>query len=198
MNNRLLSANQLIFTHTAKGTLPFCTFAHMSGVIIIESIIIAVLAIALVVFIVLFIRRDRALRKHLFHTQPVSNNVNETDVKLLTSLKSKMADERLFTDSTLTLDKVAKMLGTNRSTLSKAINSGLGVNFSTFLNSYRIKEAIRLLGENSAQSYKMESIGQMCGFNSRQAFHRAFKNETGMNMRQYAKKVSSARSANPA
>ena len=29
----------------------------------------------------------------------------------------------------------------------------------------------------------------MCGFNSRQAFHRAFKNETGMNMRQYAKKL---------
>ena len=83
-------------------------------------------------------------------------------------------------------------------TFSKAINSGLGVNFATFLNSYRIKEAIRLLGENSAQSYKMESIGQMCGFNSRQAFHRAFKNETGMNMRQYAKKMSLSHSADNA
>ena len=191
MINRLLNANQLIFTHTAKGTHPFCTFARMSSVIIIESIIIAVLAIVLAVFIVLFIRRDRALRKYLFHTQPIAYNNNDADVKLIMALKSKMADERIFTDSTLTLDKVAKMLGTNRSTLSKAINSGLGVNFNTFLNSYRIKEAIRLLNENSAQSYKMESIGQMCGFNSRQAFHRAFKNETGMNMRQYAKKLNS-------
>lgn len=191
MINRLLNANQLIFTHTAKGTLPFCTFVRMSCIIIIESIIIAVLAITLAVFIVLFIRRDRALRKYLFHTQPIAYNNNDADVKLIMALKSKMADERLFTDSTLTLDKVAKLLGTNRSTLSKAINSGLGVNFNTFLNSYRIKEAIRLLSENSAQSYKMESIGQMCGFNSRQAFHRAFKNETGMNMRQYAKKLNS-------
>lgn len=156
-------------------------------VVIIESVIIAVLAIALTVFIVLFIRRDRALRKHLFHTKPIVYNNNDTDVKLIMALKSKMADERIFTNSTLTLDKVAKMLGTNRSTLSKAINSGLGVNFSTFLNSYRIKEAMKLMNENNAQSYKLESIGQMCGFNSRQAFHRAFKNETGMNMRQYVK-----------
>ena len=105
------------------------------------------------------------------------------------ALKSKMENDRLFTDSTITLDKIAKQLGTNRSTLSKAINSGMGVNFATFLNSYRIKEAIRLLNENRAQSYKMESIGRMCGFNSRQVFHRAFKNETGMNLRQYIKKL---------
>jgi len=129
------------------------------------------------------------LRKHLFHTQPISFNENENDVKLIMALKSKMENDRLFTDSTITLDKIAKQLGTNRSTLSKAINSGMGVNFATFLNSYRIKEAIRLLNENSAQSYKMESIGRMCGFNSRQVFHRAFKNETGMNLRQYIKKL---------
>lgn len=158
-------------------------------IIIIESVAIVLLTIALTLFIILFIRRDRALRKHLFHTQPISFNENENDVKLIMALKSKMGNDRLFTDSTITLDKIAKQLGTNRSTLSKAINSGMGVNFATFLNSYRIKEAIRLLNENSAQSYKMESIGRMCGFNSRQVFHRAFKNETGMNLRQYIKKL---------
>jgi len=158
-----------------------------SAIIIIESIVIALLAIALSVFIVLFIRRDKALRKYLFHQKPIVYNKNEADLKLILALKSKMEDERVFTDSTITLDKIAKQLGTNRSTLSKAINSGLGVNFSTFLNSYRIKEAIRLLNENNAQSYKLESIGRMCGFKSRQVFHRAFKNETGMNMRQYTK-----------
>ena len=158
-------------------------------IIIIESVAIVLLTIALTLFIILFIRRDRALRKHLFHTQPISFNENENDVKLIMALKSKMENDRLFTDSTITLDKIAKQLGTNRSTLSKAINSGMGVNFATFLNSYRIKEAIRLLNESSAQSYKMESIGRMCGFNSRQVFHRAFKNETGMNLRQYIKKL---------
>lgn len=162
---------------------------NICTVVIIEAVIIAILVITLTVFIVLFIRRDRALRKHLFHTRPISFNGNENDVKLIMELKSKMEHDRIFTDSTLTLDKTAKQLGTNRSTLSKAINSGMGVNFVTFLNSYRIKEAIRLLNENSAQSYKMESIGRMCGFNSRQVFHRAFKNETGMNLRQYIKKL---------
>ncbi|MBR4841873.1 MAG: AraC family transcriptional regulator [Bacteroidaceae bacterium] len=158
--------------------------------IIAESAVIAILAIALTVFIILFIRRDRTLRRYLFHSQPINYNHNDNDVKLIMSLKAKMEKERVFTDSKINLDRIAKMLGTNRSTLSKAINTGLGVNFSTFLNSYRIREAIRLLNDNSAQSYKMESIGRLCGFNSRQAFHRAFKNETGMNMRQYTKQMS--------
>ena len=103
--------------------------------------------------------------------------------------RAKMEQERVYTDCTLTLDKLAKQLGTNRSTLSKAINTGLGVNFTTYLNSYRIKEAIRIFNEQAHSSLTMESIGQLCGFNTRQAFHRAFKHETGMNMRQYLKKI---------
>ena len=152
-------------------------------------ILVILLAGTLTVFIVLFIRRDKALRKFLFpdHQTLVSE---KTDIKLLQALKSKMEDERVFSDCTLTLDKLAKQLGTNRTTLSKAINTNMGVNFSTFLNSYRIKEAIRLFNsETTHKSYKIESIGQMCGFNTRQAFHRAFKQETGMNTRQYLKKL---------
>ncbi len=146
---------------------------------------IVLLTILSTVFIVLFLRRDKALRRYLFNSRPIIYNNNDSDVKLIMALKSMMEQDRMFTDSTLTLEKAARLLGTNRSTLSKAINTGLGVNFSTFLNSYRIKEAIRLINDSKAQSYTMESIGHMCGFNSRQAFHRAFKNETGMNLRQY-------------
>ena len=159
-----------------------------NNVIILLIILVILLASALTIFVVLFIRRDNALRKYLFpdHYTQVNDN---PDTKLLQALKSKMEDEHVFTDSSLTLHKLAKQLGTNRSTLSKAINTNMGVNFSTYLNSYRIKEAIRIFNSDTAhKSYKIESIGQMCGFNTRQAFHRAFKQETGMNTRQYLKK----------
>ena len=169
---------------------------YHSVIIIVESVAIVLLSVALTVFIVLFIRRDRALRKYLFRGRKTSgSNNSETDARLLAALKTTMENDRLFTDSTVTLEKTAKLLGTNRSTLSKAINTGLGVNFSTFLNGYRIKEAIRLLNDSNAQSYKIESIGNMCGFNSRQVFHRVFKKETGMNIRQYIKKINSAHAA---
>ncbi|MBO4268902.1 MAG: AraC family transcriptional regulator [Bacteroidaceae bacterium] len=156
-------------------------------VIVMMGIIIFLLAGALAVFVVLFIRRDKALHRYLFpdHTVPGSRS---PDAKLLRNLKEMMEQERVFTDCTLNLEKLAKQLGTNRSTLSRAVNTGLGVNFTTFLNSYRIKEAIRIINEESAHSsLKIESIGHLCGFNTRQAFHRAFKQETGMNMRQYLK-----------
>jgi len=157
--------------------------------IILLILLVILLVSALTVFVVLFIRRDKALRKYLFPDNHTQFNDNP-DTKLLQALKSKMEDERVFTDCSLTLHKLAKQLGTNRSTLSKAINTNMGVNFSTFLNSYRIKEAIRIFNSDTAhKSYKIESIGQMCGFNTRQAFHRAFKQETGMNTRQYLKKL---------
>ena len=160
-----------------------------NNLFILLILLVILLASALTVFVVLFIRRDKALRKYLFPDHHTNVNDNP-DTRLLQDLKTKMEDERVFTDCSLTLDKLAKQLGTNRSTLSKAINTNMGVNFSTFLNSYRIKEAIRIFNSDTAhKSYKIESIGQMCGFNTRQAFHRAFKQETGMNTRQYLKKL---------
>ncbi len=157
-------------------------------IIVIESIIIGLLTVTTALFVTLFIRRDRALRRYLFPEHRIPGN-RCSDSKLLRDLQSKMEQERVFTDSTITLDKLAKQLGTNRSNLSKAINTGLGVNFTTYLNSYRIKEAIRIFNEQAHSSLTVESIGQLCGFNTRQAFHRAFKHETGMNMRQYLKKL---------
>ncbi len=157
-------------------------------IIVIETVIITLLTITSAVFITLFIRRDRALRRYLFPDHHIPAN-RCSDSKLLKDLQSKMEQERVFTDSTISLDKLAKQLGTNRSNLSKAINTGLGVNFTTYLNSYRIKEAIRIFNEQAHSSLTVESIGQLCGFNTRQAFHRAFKQETGMNMRQYLKKL---------
>lgn len=160
----------------------------VNTIITVESIIIVLLTAALALFVMLFIRRDRALRRFLFPDHQIPAN-KCTDSRLLRDLQSKMEQDRVYTDCTLTLDKLAKQLGTNRSTLSKAINTGLGVNFTTYLNSYRIKEAIRIFNEQAHSSLTMESIGQLCGFNTRQAFHRAFKHETGMNMRQYLKKI---------
>ena len=65
-------------------------------------------------------------------------------------------------------------------TLSHVINAYLHQNFSSLLNSYRIKESLKLLGDPQFFHEKMEVIGEMCGYNNRQVFHQAFKKEMGI------------------
>jgi AraC-like DNA-binding protein len=53
------------------------------------------------------------------------------------------------------------------------------MNFKTFVNSYRIREALRLLAEPEFQHYKIEAIGKQAGFGSKASFYSAFSSVTG-------------------
>jgi len=67
----------------------------------------------------------------------------------------------------------------NRTYISRAINQCTGKNFSTFINEYRIKEAILIMSED-AEKYSFEGLGYEVGFNDRKTFYNAFKKITGL------------------
>lgn len=117
---------------------------------------------------------------------------NEKEQLLLEKLKVIMEQEKTYVDPELNIQKLAKTAGTNRNTLSHIINKCLNQNFASFLNRYRVREAIRLLEDERYRDYKIEAIGEMCGFSNRQAFHSAFKKEMGItptHFRNISKKV---------
>lgn len=100
--------------------------------------------------------------------------------QLIETLNVLMDEQRMYLDAELNVQKLAKAAGTNKNTISHTINKCLNKNFAAFINSYRIREAIRLLENSNYRSYKIEAIGEMCGFGNRQAFHSAFKKEMGI------------------
>ncbi|RMF59660.1 MAG: AraC family transcriptional regulator, partial [Calditrichaeota bacterium] len=53
-------------------------------------------------------------------------------------------------------------------------------NFNTFINDYRIKEARHILANDRERRYTIEAVGEAVGFNSANAFYRAFKKFTGV------------------
>jgi len=67
----------------------------------------------------------------------------------------------------------------------QAVNSGFGMSFFDFLNSYRVKESNLLLGVNAAQAKAILDISFYVGFNSNSAFYAAFKKTTGQTPAQY-------------
>lgn len=91
--------------------------------------------------------------------------------------------ERWHTDPELSLALLARRLGTNTGYLSRALNEGLGVNFSTFVNRLRcesVAEALQAGREDDLLDLALEA-----GFSSKASFNRAFRVEFGCTPSEY-------------
>ena len=77
----------------------------------------------------------------------------------------------------LTLAGLAARLGTNTGYLSRAINEGLGVNFSTFINDRRCDAVANRLRAKAAES--VLTLALEAGFSSKASFNRAFRARFG-------------------
>ena len=119
-------------------------------------------------------------------TQNTEANNNKSDLeieqleKLINRLKHEMETNRLFLDSDLTIQKLAEVLDTNRTYLSKAINYILNMNYSTYINKLRIKESIELIKDKQYELINIEGIAARCGFKSRSSFIKSFTAYTGV------------------
>ncbi|MET0809134.1 MAG: helix-turn-helix transcriptional regulator [Pseudoxanthomonas sp.] len=87
-------------------------------------------------------------------------------------------------DPELSLDRLARHLGTNTRYLSRAFNDGLGLSFNTAVNRLRITAIQRELA-NPGETREMMALAHAAGFSSKTSFHRLFKAATGMTPAQF-------------
>lgn len=103
-----------------------------------------------------------------------------------THLKVLMEKEKLFTDTELSLDELsfkAKIIPPHR--LSQVIRKHEGINFSDFLNNYRVEEVKKLLVNEEYIKKSVLELAFTAGFNSKSTFNRVFKDKTGLTPTQY-------------
>lgn len=90
--------------------------------------------------------------------------------------------EGWHTQPDLTLAQLAARLGVNTGYLSRAINEGLGVNFSTFINGLRceaVADQLRVGAKASILTLALDA-----GFSSKASFNRAFRQRFGITPQQ--------------
>ena len=89
--------------------------------------------------------------------------------------------DKHYLDPDLDLNKAAREIGTNRTYLSKSINSQ-GSGFSELINKYRIKEAISIFKDDhdTRNELNLQDFALIMGFQSKSVFFNAFQKETGM------------------
>jgi YesN/AraC family two-component response regulator len=109
------------------------------------------------------------------------------DKELLLKLIHLFKTEKIYLKCDITIVDIAKLLASNKTIVSKIINTYFQKSFPALLNEYRIKEAIHLLTDTRTSIYKLEAIGEMCGYKNRQVFHTTFKKMTGVTPNDFRK-----------
>ena len=97
--------------------------------------------------------------------------------------------QKKYKDPNYSARDLAKELKTNTRYLSAVINSRFGENYS-WLNEYRIKEALHLLVDKRYAEKNVEEISALVGFANRQSFYAAFYKNMGETPNAYRKKHS--------
>jgi AraC-like DNA-binding protein len=98
--------------------------------------------------------------------------------KIIERLKELMEVEQIYRQLELKLDDVAVMLLITPHQLSEFINDCMRMNFTSYINQYRVSEAKELLADDPEMN--ILSIAYEVGFGSKQSFNTIFKQQTGM------------------
>ena len=113
----------------------------------------------------------------------------EEATRIHQQLQQFMLKDKLFKDPELSLGQLAEMLNIHSNVLSQVINSFEDKIFYDYINGLRIEEFKTLVTNPDNQQYTLLSLAYECGFNSKTAFNRNFKKNTGFSPTEYLSQV---------
>ena len=109
--------------------------------------------------------------------------------KLMEELKDKIINilliQQKYKDKNYSAKQLADDLGTNTRYISAVVNVKFKTNYTSFVNKFRIEEAMTILASKKYQDVNMEDISEMVGFANRQSFYASFYRINGMTPRAF-------------
>ncbi len=119
----------------------------------------------------------------------VNSSLDENkDRELFHALESLMKKDKVFKEHSLTRDRVAELLNTNRTYLTQVINENTSKTFNQYINFFRVEESLRLLSSGNTD-YPMKAVCYDSGFSSRTTFNNTFHDQVGMTPTKYREKI---------
>ncbi len=114
----------------------------------------------------------------------------------LVLVRATIEEDKSYLNSNLTIQDIASQTKLSTKIISQVINEQLKLNFSAFINTYRIEEAKRRLVTEDFRQFTIASIAYDCGFNSISSFNTTFKALTKQTPSQFRKAFLSTRLTN--
>lgn len=102
-------------------------------------------------------------------------------------------EQHIYTDSTLTREKVAEKLGISAGYVSQIVNTITGDNFTNYINEYRVETVKEMITNPEYKNYNFLTMGLESGFTSKTTFYKSFKKVTGQTPNEYKNTVNKYR-----
>lgn len=122
--------------------------------------------------------------------------------QVMDELKDRILDvivmQKKYKDKNYSARQLAADLGTNTRYISAVVNVKFHMNYTSFINKYRIEEAMSILVDKRYQDLRIEEVSDMVGFANRQSFYASFYRLTGITPRDYKLQHVVAQPAKPA
>ena len=134
-----------------------------------------------------------AINHKIFDITIKYSNINLSSnelVDLKVKVENFMNNEKPYLSDRVSLKTIASNLGMNSYIISYVINQGFGLNFTDYINSYRITEVKERLMDSSYNNIKISEIAYECGFNTLSAFNGYFRKKVGMTPSEFRKNSS--------
>ncbi len=106
---------------------------------------------------------EKSVENHNFH----SHSPKELLEKLLEK-------DKIFINSDLRITDVAKLMGTNRTYVSRIVNEDLQTNFNDLINKYRVEYAKSIMEDIKNNYLTLNDIASQSGFSTTSSFYRIF------------------------
>ena len=109
--------------------------------------------------------------------------------RLMDEMKEKILNiivmQKKYKDKDYSAKRLAEDLGTNTRYVSAVVNVRFHMNYTSFVNQYRIEEAMSILVDKRYKDLNIEDVSDMVGFANRQSFYASFYKLMNMTPREY-------------
>jgi AraC-like DNA-binding protein len=157
--------------------------------VFIESLYVYSVTIALLFFpSLLYGNVDDKIIQRIILKEKYSHSklTDEEKIKILNDLTAYLKSEnKPFLNPALSMVEVARILKVTPQQLSQVVNEKTNLNFTNYINSYRIERAKEILSSLDFSRHTIDSIDEMAGFQSKSPFYLAFKKHTGMTPKEF-------------
>jgi AraC-like DNA-binding protein len=127
---------------------------------------------------------DEAITAQSMNASPVTEIDSERQLQIKAALMSHMQRNKPYLDPLFSLQSLGRQLGEPPRYVSQVINGHLQMNFSDFVNSYRINDVKHHL-QDPQENRTILDIIYACGFSTKSNFNRAFKQQEGITPSEY-------------
>lgn len=100
--------------------------------------------------------------------------------------------KKKYRDKNFSAQQLADLLHTNSRYISAVVNMHFHMNYTSFVNKYRVEEAMSMLTDPKKRKMNISDISKAVGFANRQSFYSAFYRINGCTPRDYRTRYFSA------